>query len=244
MRTSFSLESKSAVLMNPELSANENGKYWEMAHFWWLIATNSSIFFSGKKKIRLSLLLTVISVISGDCWRTHCAQCHLVPDSDACYSKVQVISPIQYLRANQNLFWPGPPLNTQNDMSEGGLDCKLFELEKSSIITGNEIRKFCLLYILYRITQWGEGKPTSIMQSPAAYTFPVKLLTSTNDFLMIGPSIPQSCLLTNSCTYTHATHCTHSLPHMCIMSFIKGSTFGLMDFCLAHSHYTIAVTSK
>ncbi len=44
------------------------------------------------------------------------------------------------------------------------------------------------------------------MQSPAAYTLPVKLLTSTNDFLMIGPSIPQSCLLTNTHTRTHTPH--------------------------------------
>lgn len=68
---------------------------------------------------------------------------------------------------------------------------------------------FCLFYILCRITRWGEGKSTSIMQSPAAYTLPVKLLTSTNDFLMIGPSIPQSCLLTNTLTHTH-THIYHA----------------------------------
>lgn len=32
------------------------------------------------------------------------------------------------------------------------------------------------------------------------------------------------------------THTTHSLPHTSIMSFIKGSTFGLMDHCKCHSH--------
>lgn len=107
---------------------------------------------------------------------------------------------------------------------------------------------FCLFYILYRITRWGEGKSTSIIQSPAAYTLPVKLLTSTNDFLMIGPSIPQSCLLTNTHTHTHAlsAHCTHSLPHTSIMSFIKGSTCGLMDHCKchSHSHYCIRVPTR
>lgn len=94
---------------------------------------------------------------------------------------------------------------------------------KSNIIAGNEIHKFCSLYILYRITQWGETKSTSKMQSPAAYTFPVKLLTSTNDFLMIGPSIPQSCLLASGCTRTHMPQrCARSLPHMYIMNFYPG----------------------
>ena len=96
---------------------------------------------------------------------------------------------------------------------------------------------FCAFYILYRITQWGEGKSTSIMQSPAAYTLLVKLLTSTNDFLMIGPSIPQSCLLTH--THTHTARYTHSLPHTFIMTFIKGSTCDLMDHCKCHSHSCI-----
>lgn len=94
---------------------------------------------------------------------------------------------------------------------------------KSNIIAGNEIHKFCSLYILCRITQWGERKSTSIMQSSAAYTFPVKLLTSTNDFLMIGPSFPQSCLLASGCTRTHMPQrCTRSLPHMYIMNFYPG----------------------
>lgn len=118
---------------------------------------------------------------------------------------------------------------------------------KSNIIAGSEAHTFCLFYILYRITQWGEGKSTSIMQSPAAYTLPVKLLTSTNDFLMIGPSIPQSCLLTNNHTHKHThTHCTNSLPHTSIMSFIKGSTCGLMDHCECHSHwrYCIKIPTK
>lgn len=48
------------------------------------------------------------------------------------------------------------------------------------------------------------------MQSPAAYTLPVKLLTSTNDFLMIGPSIPQSCLLANTHPYTNTRAYTHT----------------------------------
>lgn len=85
------------------------------------------------------------------------------------------------------------------------------------------------------------------MQSPAAYTLPVKLLTSTNDFLMIGPSIPQSCLLTNNHTHKHThTHCTNTLPHTSIMSFIKGSTCGLMDHCECHSHwrYCIKIPTK
>lgn len=73
---------------------------------------------------------------------------------------------------------------------------------------------FCAFYILYRITQWGEGKSTSIMQSPAAYTLLVKLLTSTNDFLMIGPSIPQSCLLTYTHTHTHCTLHTFAPTHI------------------------------
>lgn len=38
-------------------------------------------------------------------------------------------------------------------------------------------------------------------------------------------------------THTHALQrCTHSLPHTSIMSFIKGSTCGLMDHCKCHSH--------
>ncbi len=44
------------------------------------------------------------------------------------------------------------------------------------------------------------------MQSPAAYTLPVKLLTSTNDFLMIGPSIPQS-------FFTHKPSSLHAHTH-------------------------------
>lgn len=116
---------------------------------------------------------------------------------------------------------------------------------KSNIIAGTEAHTFCLFYILYRITRWGEGKSTSIMQSPAAYTLPVKLLTSTNDFLMIGPSIPQSCLLTNTHARTH-TYRTRALPHTSIMSFIKGSTCGLMDHCKchSHSHYCIRVPTR
>lgn len=109
-------------------------------------------------------------------------------------------------------------------MSEGGLHCKLLESGKSNIIAGIEAHRFCLLYMLYRITWWGEGKSTSIMQSPAAYTLPVKLLTSANDFLMIGPSIPQSCLLTNSHTHTCAHHTLHtSAPTHIHNEFYQGN---------------------
>lgn len=103
--------------------------------------------------------------------------------------------------------------------------------------------------MLYRITQWGEGESTSIMQSPAAYTLPVKLLTSTNDFLMIGPTIPRSCLLTNNHTNKH-THTCYTLHTFCPThnhrSFTKGNTCGLMDHCDCHSlsGYFIKTSNK
>lgn len=62
-------------------------------------------------------------------------------------------------------------------------------MEKSNIIAGIEARRFLLLC---RITRQGEEKSSSKMQSPAAHTLPVKLLTSTNDFIMTGPTIPQT----------------------------------------------------
>lgn len=217
----------------------ENIKKW---HICLLLTTHSflSIFLAVTKKIRLLLLLTIILAISGDCWGTYSAQLHLLPDCDASSTQKQISSLVQHFRANQNLFWTRAPSKARNGMSEGGVHCKLLESGKSNIIAGIEAHRFCLLYMVYRITWWGEGKSTSIMQSPAAYTLPVKLLTSANDFLMIGPSIPQSCLLTNSHahihTHTHTTHCTHLPPHTSLMSFIKGITFGLMDHCKHHSH--------
>lgn len=42
---------------------------------------------------------------------------------------------------------------------------------------------------------------------------------------------------------TH-THCTNSLPHTSIMSFIKGSTCGLMDHCECHSHWRYCIHSN
>lgn len=53
-----------------------------------------------------------------------------------------------------------------------------------------------------------------IMQSPAAYTLPVKLLTSTNDFLMTGPYVPQNCLFANNHTQTRAARRMRSLPRI------------------------------
>lgn len=224
----------------------ENIKKW---HILAAISNKFLHFLAVPKKIRLLLLLTVILRMSGDCWRTYREQWHLLPDFDAASTEEQISSLVRHFRANQNLFWTRTPLNAENGMSEGGPDCKLFNLKKSSIIAGNETHKFCLLYILYRITRWGGGKSTSIMQSPAAYTLPVKLLTSTNDFLMIGP-LSHKAVYSQTVTLTHI-HCalhtfapsrTHTHTH--IMSFIKGSTFGLMDHCQCHthSHYCIVVS--
>lgn len=180
----------------------ENIKKW---HILAAISNKFLHFLAVPKKIRLLLLLTVILRMSGDCWRTYREQWHLLPDFDAASTEEQISSLFRHFRANQNLFWTRTPLNAENGMSEGGPDCKLFNLKKSSIIAGNETHKFCLLYILYRITRWGGGKSTSIMQSPAAYTLPVKLLTSTNDFLMIGP-LSHKAVYSQTVTLTHI-HC-------------------------------------
>lgn len=180
----------------------ENIKKW---HILAAISNKFLHFLAVPKKIRLLLLLTVILRMSGDCWRTYREQWHLLPDFDAASTEEQISSLVRHFRANQNLFWTRTPLNAENGMSEGGPDCKLFNLKKSSIIAGNETHKFCLLYILYRITRWGGGKSTSIMQSPAAYTLPVKLLTSTNDFLMIGP-LSHKAVYSQTVTLTHI-HC-------------------------------------
>lgn len=222
----------------------ENIKKW---HILAAISNKFLHFLAVPKKIRLLLLLTVILRMSGDCWRTYREQWHLLPDFDAASTEEQISSLVRHFRANQNLFWTRTPLNAENGMSEGGPDCKLFNLKKSSIIAGNETHKFCLLYILYRITRWGGGKSTSIMQSPAAYTLPVKLLTSTNDFLMIGP-LSHKAVYSQTVTLTHIHCALHtfapSRTHTHIMSFIKGSTFGLMDHCQCHthSHYCIVVS--
>lgn len=180
----------------------ENIKKW---HILAAISNKFLHFLAVPKKIRLLLLLTVILRMSGDCWRTYREQWHLLPDFDAASTEEQISSLVRHFRANQNLFWTRTPLNAENGMSEGGPDCKLFNLKKSSIIAGNETHKFCLIYILYRITRWGGGKSTSIMQSPAAYTLPVKLLTSTNDFLMIGP-LSHKAVYSQTVTLTHI-HC-------------------------------------
>lgn len=222
----------------------ENIKKW---HILAAISNKFLHFLAVPKKIRLLLLLTVILRMSGDCWRTYREQWHLLPDFDAASTEEQISSLVRHFRANQNLFWTRTPLNAENGMSEGGPDCKLFNLKKSSIIAGNETHKFCLLYILYRITRWGGGKSTSIMQSPAAYTLPVKLLTSTNDFLMIGP-LSHKAVYSQTVTLTHIHCALHtfapSRTHTHIMSFIKGSTFGLMDHCQCHthSHYCIVLS--
>lgn len=204
----------------------ENIKKW---HICLLLAAHSLLCISlvVTKKIRLLLLLTAISAISGDCWGTCRAQLRLLPDCDASSTQKQISSVVQHFRANQNLFWTGAPSKARNGMSEGGLHCKLLESGKSNIIAGIEAHRFCLLYMLYRITWWGEGKSTSIMQSPAAYTLPVKLLTSANDFLMIGPSIPQSCL-TNSHPHTCARHTSHtSAPTHIRNEFYQGNCIRL-----------------
>lgn len=180
----------------------ENIKKW---HILAAISNKFLHFLAVPKKTRLLLLLTVILRMSGDCWRTYREQWHLLPDFDAASTEEQISSLVRHFRANQNLFWTRTPLNAENGMSEGGPDCKLFNLKKSSIIAGNETHKFCLLYILYRITRWGGGKSTSIMQSPAAYTLLVKLLTSTNDFLMIGP-LSHKAVYSQTVTLTHI-HC-------------------------------------
>lgn len=100
--------------------------------FWLLLATNSSIFLAVTKKIRLLLLLTVLSAIPGDCWGTYRAQLHLLPDFDASSTQEQISSLVQHFRANQNLFWTGAPSKAQNGLSEGGLHCKLLDLGKAT----------------------------------------------------------------------------------------------------------------
>lgn len=82
-----------------------------------------------------------------------------------------------------------------------------------------------------------------IMQSPAAYTLPVKLLTSTNDFLMTGPYVPQNCLLANNHTQTRAARRMRSLPHTSIMSFIRGSACCVVDGCKCHFYACFPISS-
>lgn len=107
----------------------ENIKKW---HIWLLLATKSRISLAMKKKIRLLLLLTVISAISGDCWRTCRAQLHLLPDFDASSTQEQISSLVQHFRANQSSLWTGAPSKARNGMSEGGLHCKLLDLQKAT----------------------------------------------------------------------------------------------------------------
>lgn len=59
-----------------------------MTHFRLLLVTHSGIFLAVTKKIRLLLLLRVISAILGDCWGTHHAQLHLLPDFLGGWGKV------------------------------------------------------------------------------------------------------------------------------------------------------------
>jgi len=93
-----------------------------------------------------------------------------------------------------------------------------------------------LFYILCRITR----QPAKCR--PAADTLPVKLLTSTNDVLMIGPSIPQSCQPIN-------THRRTRTPHNAsVMTFIEGSACGFngllqmpFSISLSLSLFTLAI---
>lgn len=50
------------------------------------------------------------------------------------------------------------------------------------------------------------------MQSPAAYTLPVKLLTSTNDFLMIGP-MSHKTVYSQTIILRHALHAARVHSH-------------------------------
>lgn len=61
------------------------------------------------------------------------------------------------------------------------------------------------------------------MQSPAACTLTVKLLTSTNDFLMISP-MSHKTVYSQTIILRHALHATRVHSHTpTIMSFIRGS---------------------
>lgn len=223
----------------------ENIKKW---HILAAISNKFLHFLAVPKKIRLLLLLTVILRMSGDCWRTYREQWHLLPDFDAASTEEQISSLFRHFRANQNLFWTRTPLNAENGMSEGGPDCKLFNLKKKQ----HNCRQWNpqVLPALHPLQNYTVGwrKVNQHNAESCCLYFACQTANKHKWFFNDRPSIPQSCLLTNSHTYTHTLCIAHfrslTHTHTHIMSFIKGSTFGLMDHCQCHthSHYCIVVS--
>lgn len=145
-----------------------------------------------------------------------CARLHLPPDSEAFSTPGanQFTGSALHHKSGLFLKWRFPS-EAGNDVSEGGRALNYWVRFKKAPKKAKKTMNWgggggggvhncsqrsphalpCFCMLSSAAAQWGEGESSSRMQSPAAYTLPVKPLTSTNDFLMIGPTIPRSCLL-------------------------------------------------